>query len=68
MGLPIITIFTKIDLIDETRRLELVEHFKSIVNTKLKLKKIPLIMESNDDVISYSGSIEDKNLMPLFLV
>jgi GTPase len=67
MNLPIITIFTKIDLINETKRIDLVKHFRELVS-RLKLSRVPLIMKSNDDIVLFSRNIEEKNLMPTFLV
>jgi GTPase len=67
MNLPIITIFTKIDLILEEKINDLIQQFKSIV-TKLKLNRVPLKMKTNDDIVLFSRNIQEKNIMPIFLI
>ena len=67
MKLPIITVFTKIDLINEQQIKNLINLYKSTV-MKLKIGLIPIIMKNNDDIVLFSRNIQEKNIMLTFLV
>lgn len=67
MDLPIITIFTKMDLISEEKKKKLVQSFKSII-IKLKLNRVSLEMKTNDDIVLFSRNIQEKTIMPMFFL
>ena len=67
MKLPIITVFTKIDLINDKQIKDLIALYKSTV-MKLKIGLIPIIMKNNDDIVLFSRNIQEKNIMLTFLV
>jgi elongation factor 1-alpha len=67
MDLPIITVITKVDLISEEKKKDLILSFKSKVN-EVKYNRLPLIIKSNDDVVLFSRNIQEKSIIPLFLV
>jgi elongation factor 1-alpha len=67
MDLPIITVITKIDLISEDKKKDLICAFKSKVY-EVKYNRLPLIIKSNDDVVLFSRNIQEKSIIPLFLV
>ena len=67
MKLPIITIFTKIDLIKENEIKDLIIKYKNTV-TKLKNGLIPIIMKNNDDIVLFSRNIHEKNINLTFLI
>jgi elongation factor 1-alpha len=67
MDLPIITVITKVDLISEEKKKELILSFKSKVN-EVKYNRLPLIIKTNDDVVLFSRNIQEKSIIPLFLV
>ena len=67
MQIPIITIITKIDLINEEQQKLFIKEFKSTV-LKLKIERVPIVMKNNDDVVLFSRNIQEKNLMLTFLV
>lgn len=67
MQIPIITIITKIDLINEEQKKLFIKEFKSTV-LKLKIERVPIVMKNNDDVVLFSRNIQEKNLMLTFLV
>ena len=67
MQIPIITIITKIDLINNEQKSIFIKEFKSTV-LKLKIERVPIIMKNNDDVVLFSRNIQEKNIMLTFLV
>lgn len=67
MHLPIITIITKIDLINEERKNQIIQLFKATIS-KLKIGFVPLIMKNNDDIVLFSRNIQEKNLMVTLFV
>lgn len=67
MNLPIIAVITKIDLINDNEKQNLIKTFKSTV-LKLKINRIPVILKNNDDIVLFSRNISEKNLMLTFLV
>lgn len=67
MHIPIITIITKVDLVNEEEKKEIIQLFK-ITISKLKIGFVPLIMKNNDDIVLFSRNIQEKNLMLTFFV
>lgn len=67
MNLPIVAIITKIDLITEEERKELIHNFKSTL-VDLKLNRVPIVMKNNDDIVLFSRNIQEKGVLPIFLV
>ena len=64
--LPIITVFTKIDLINEQQIKNLINLYKSTV-MKLEIRLIPIIMKNNDDIVLFYRN-QEKNIILTFLV
>ena len=67
MDMPIITIFTKMDLISEYNKKSLILNYKQSL-LKLKLNKVPILMRNNDDIVLFSRNIQEKNIIPTFLI
>ena len=67
MDLPIVSIFTKVDLISDERKKELIQDFKLVI-TKLKLNRVPIVMKTTDDIVLFSRNIQEKTIMPMFFV
>jgi GTPase len=67
MNLPIITIFTKIDLVPESTKKELIKSFKSVI-LRLKLNRMPIVIKTNDDIVLFSRNIQEKNIMAICFV
>jgi GTPase len=66
MNLPIVTIFTKTDLIDQEEQNNLLKNFKLSFN-RLKINRVPLIVKTNEDIVLFSRNINE-NIIPIFLV
>lgn len=66
MNLPIVVLFTKSDLVAEDEIKDLLIQFKYLCG-KLKIKKVPLVMKSDDDIVLFSRNVEEK-VIPTFLV
>jgi GTPase len=66
MEIPIVTVFTKIDLINEEQMIELIYSFKSMIS-KMKIKRVPLIMKNEEDIVLFSRNVKE-NIIPTFLV
>lgn len=67
MDLPIVTIFTKIDMItDEEDKTTLLNNFKCILKSEKKGKN-PLVVKDKDDIVTFSQSINE-GILPIFLV
>jgi GTPase len=67
MDLPVVSIFTKVDLISDERKKELIQDFKLVI-TKLKLNRMPIVMKTTDDIVLFSRNIQEKTIMPMFFV
>ena len=68
MNIPIVTIFTKMDLIKtEDNKKNLILNYKRML-TKLKLNRVPIVIKNNDDVVLFSRNIQEKNIIPTFLI
>ena len=66
MNLPIITIITKIDLINEYDIYDLLDNFNFILKS-LKKGKNPLIAKNKDDIVTFSRNLSE-GILPIFLV
>jgi GTPase len=67
MDLPIVTIFTKIDMItDEEDKTTLLNNFKCILKSEKKGKN-PLVVKNKDDIVTFSQSINE-GILPIFLI
>jgi elongation factor 1-alpha len=66
MNLPIITIITKIDIINEYDVYDLLDRFNYTLKS-LKKGKNPLIAKSKDDIVTFSRNIKE-GILPIFLV
>ena len=67
MHLPIISIITKVDLVNEEQKIRVIKELKASL-LKLKIERIPIIMRNNDDIVLFSRNIQEKSLMLTFLV
>lgn len=67
MDLPIVTIFTKIDMIsDEEDKTTLLNNFKCILKSEKKGKN-PLVVKNKHDIVTFSQSINE-GILPIFLI
>lgn len=66
MNIPVIAIITKIDLISENEKQNLIKKVKNAINN-LKINKVPLIMETDEDIVLFSRNINE-NIIPIFMV
>jgi len=67
MDLPIVTIFTKIDMIkDEEDKITLLNYFKCILKSEKKGKN-PLVVKNKNDIVTFSQSINE-GILPIFLI
>jgi len=67
MNLPIIIIFTKIDLVTCDDLEILHKQLKSIV-ISMKLKKVILKMKSDEDILLISRNIQERTIVPTFFI
>ncbi len=67
MNLPIVCIVTKIDLVSEDNKKTILNDLKHYTN-KLGLNKVPIVMKTNDDIVLFSRNIQEKNILPIFMV
>ncbi len=71
VDLPVITIISKIDLITDEELAKVVKKYKETIqklNKELNKQKIPIVMRDNEDVVLLSSSMDEKELLPTFLV
>ena len=71
VDLSVITIISKIDLISDEELAKVVKKYKETIqklNEKLNKQKIPIVMRDNEDVVLLSSSMDEKELLPTFLV
>jgi len=66
MNLPIVSIITMIDLVNEGDIEDLIKNFKILIKS-LKLKKVPLVIKSIDDISLFSRNLNE-NIHPIILV
>ena len=66
MNLPIICVFTKIDLISHTELHEVYAKFKILLRF-LNIKKSPIIVENNEDIILLNRNLDEK-IIPTFFM
>jgi GTPase len=67
MNLPVIIIFSKIDLATEEQLEILFKQFRSMA-INMKLKKVPIKMKTNEDIILFSRNIQERNVLPTFFI
>jgi GTPase len=65
MNLPIVTIFTKTDLVPFERTKQLVKEYKAILSD---LDKFPIKIKSIDDIVLICRNIRETNFVPIFKV
>ena len=71
VDLPVITIINKIDLISKEELINFIRKYKETIrklNSELNLQKIPIIIKNDEDVESFSRSMDEKELLVTFLV
>lgn len=66
MDLPIVVIFTKIDLISEEDLGDVLFNFKCVVKSE-KIGKNLLKVENSDDIVTFSRNINE-GILPVFLI
>ena len=66
MKIPIITIFTKIDLISEEETIDCIKNFKLSLK-KYNINKNPIIIRNFEDAELFSRNIYEK-IIPIFTV
>lgn len=66
LNLSVITVFTHIDLVDIDMLEEMIINYKQLLKS-LKLKKVPIMINSNEDVALLSRNIEE-NINPIFKI
>jgi len=67
MNLPVIIIFSKIDLATEDELEVLFKQFRSMV-INMKLRKVPIKMKTNEDIILFSRNMQERNILPVFFI
>ncbi len=67
MNLPMLIIFTKIDLVTQGQQEILFKQLKS-TSLNMKLKKVPLKIKSNEDIILFARNIQERNILPTFFI
>ncbi len=66
LGLPIVTIITKVDLIPEDDLSDLLNNFKCILKSQKKGKN-PLLVQDKNDIVTFSRNITE-GILPVFLI
>lgn len=66
LGLPVVTIITKIDNINEDDLGCLLNNFKYILKSEKKGKN-PLVVQNKDDIVTFSRNINE-GILPVFLI
>ena len=66
MKIPIITIFTKCDLISDEEIVDCIKLFKQTLK-KFNINKNPIIIRNNEDAELFSRNIYEK-IIPIFTV
>jgi hypothetical protein len=66
MNLPMISIITMADLLNENDIDELIKNFKLLIKN-LKLKKVPLIIKSFEDICLFSRNLNE-NIHPILII
>jgi GTPase len=66
LGLPIVTIITKVDLINEDDLADLLNNFKCILKAQKKGKN-PLLVQDKNDIVTFSRNITE-GILPVFLI
>jgi GTPase len=66
MGLPIVTIITKTDMINDEDLGGLLNNFKYILKSEKKGKN-PLVVHNKDDIVTFSRNINE-GILPVFLI
>jgi GTPase len=66
MNLPIITIITKIDMINEDDIHDIIDNFKCIYKSE-KIAKNILVTKDITDIVTFSRTLKE-NILPVFLV
>jgi len=67
MNLPIITIFTKVDLVSESTKAQLIRSLEDVI-ANLQINSTPILLQTNDDIVQISRNIKEKNVMPVCMV
>jgi elongation factor 1-alpha len=65
MNLPIITVITKIDMINEEGVYDIIEKFVYLYKSENKVN--PLIVKTQEDTVTFSQNLKE-NILPIFLV
>jgi GTPase len=65
MNLPIITVITKIDMINEDDVYDIVDKFVHLYRSEKKVN--PLIAKGPEDIVTFSRNLKE-NILPIFLV
>ena len=66
LGLPMVTIFTKIDIVSEDDLGDLLNSFKCVLKTQKKGKN-PLLVQDKNDIVTFSRNINE-GILPVFLI
>ena len=66
LDLPIVTVFTKVDMVNEEDLFEFFKNFKSILKCEKKGKN-PLLAKNKDDIVTFSRNINE-GIMPIFVI
>jgi elongation factor 1-alpha len=65
LNLPIITVITKIDMINEEDVYDIIEKFVYLYKSEKKVN--PLIAKTQEDIVTFSRNLKE-NILPIFLV
>ena len=66
LNIPVIVVFTKIDLINENDRSNILFIFGKVLK-KFKCGKNPLVVKNKDDIVMFSSNMNE-GIMPIFLL